>query len=68
LNIRRLGRAASRPWRIRQTKRQFLAGIKAPGYYPSQAVTEQSTVEVYDDSAVVVGVFFTPVLKESGKC
>jgi len=40
-----------------ETKRQFLAGIKAPDYHPSQAVTEQSTVEVYGDSAVVVGVF-----------
>jgi ketosteroid isomerase-like protein len=40
-----------------ETKRQFLAGIKAPDYHPSQAVTEQSTVEVYGDSAVVAGVF-----------
>jgi len=40
-----------------ETKRQFLADIKAPDYHPSQAVTEQSTVEVYGDSAVVVGVF-----------
>ena len=40
-----------------ETKRQFLAGIKAPDYHPSQTVTEQSTVEVYGDSAVVVGVF-----------
>ena len=42
-----------------ETKRQFLKGIKAPDYHPSQAVTEQSTVEVYGDSAVVVGVFRT---------
>lgn len=40
-----------------ETKRQFLAGIKSPDYHPSQAVTEQSTVEVYGDSAVVVGIF-----------
>jgi ketosteroid isomerase-like protein len=40
-----------------ETKRQFLTGINAPDYHPSQAVTEQSTVEVYRDSAVVVGVF-----------
>jgi ketosteroid isomerase-like protein len=40
-----------------ETKRQFLASIKAPDYHPSQAVTEHSTVEVYGDSAVVAGVF-----------
>jgi len=40
-----------------ETKRQFLADIKAPDYHPSQAVTEHSTVEVYGDSAVVAGVF-----------
>ena len=27
-----------------ETKRQFLASIKAPDYHPSQAVTEHSTV------------------------
>jgi ketosteroid isomerase-like protein len=40
-----------------QSKSEFLASIKAPDYQPSQAVTEQSTVQVYGDSAVVVGVF-----------
>src|ERR1700720_4262951 len=30
---------------------------KSPNYQPSQAVTEQSTVQVYGDVAVVVGVF-----------
>ena len=41
-----------------QTKGEFLASIKAPDYHPpAQAVTEQSSVEVYGDSAVVVGVF-----------
>ena len=40
-----------------ETKHQFLTGIKAHDYQPSQAVTEQSTVQVYGDSAVVVGVF-----------
>lgn len=42
-----------------ETKREFLTGIKAPDFQPSQAVTEQSTVQVYGDSAVVVGVFRT---------
>jgi ketosteroid isomerase-like protein len=41
-----------------QTKSEFLASIKAPDYHPpAQAVTEQSKVEVYGDSAVVVGIF-----------
>ena len=41
-----------------QNKREFLASIKAPEYQPpAQAVTEQSSVEVYGESAVVVGVF-----------
>jgi len=41
-----------------QTKSEFLASIKAPDYHPpAQAVTEQSKVDVYGDSAVVVGVF-----------
>ena len=39
------------------SKSEFLASIKAPEYQPSQAVTEQSTVQVYGDAAVVVGVF-----------
>jgi|SRR3974390_137657 len=43
-----------------QTKREFLASLKTPGYQaPSQAVTEQSKVDVYGNSAVVVGVFRT---------
>jgi ketosteroid isomerase-like protein len=40
-----------------QSKSEFLASIKAPDYQPSQAVTEQSTVQVYGDAAVVVGIF-----------
>lgn len=41
-----------------QNKRDFLASLKAPGYEaPAQAVTEQSKVDVYGDSAVVVGIF-----------
>jgi ketosteroid isomerase-like protein len=41
-----------------QTKSEFLASIKSPDYHPpEQAVTEQSRVDVYGDSAVVVGVF-----------
>jgi ketosteroid isomerase-like protein len=39
------------------TKSEFLASIKAPEYQPSQAVTEQSNVQVYGDAAVVVGIF-----------
>ena len=39
------------------SKSEFLASIKSPNYQPSQAVTEQSTVQVYGDVAVVVGVF-----------
>lgn len=43
-----------------QTKREFLASLKVAGYQvPSQAVTEQSEVEVYGDSAIVYGVFRT---------
>ena len=38
-------------------KSEFLASIKAPDYQPSQAVTEQSNVQMYGDAAVVVGVF-----------
>jgi ketosteroid isomerase-like protein len=38
-------------------KSEFLAGIKSPAYQPSQAVTEQSSVQVYGDAAVVVGIF-----------
>jgi ketosteroid isomerase-like protein len=49
-----------------QTKNEFLAGIKAPDYQPSQAVTEQSSVQVYGGSAVVVGVFRTKGV-EKGK-
>jgi ketosteroid isomerase-like protein len=39
------------------TRSEFLAGIKAPEYQPSQAVNEQSNVQVYGNAAVVVGVF-----------
>ncbi len=38
-------------------KSDFLASIKAPEYQPSQAVTEQSNVQMYGDAAVVVGIF-----------
>ena len=48
------------------SKSEFLAGIKAPDYQPSQAVTEQSNVQVYGDAAVVVGVFRVKG-KEKGK-
>ena len=39
------------------SKSEFLASIKAPDYQASQAVNEQSSVQVYGDAAVVVGVF-----------
>lgn len=38
------------------SKGQFLASVKAPDYQPSQAVTEQNSVQVYGDAGVVVGV------------
>jgi ketosteroid isomerase-like protein len=38
-------------------KSEFLAGIKSAAYQPSQAVTEQSNVQVYGNAAVVVGIF-----------
>jgi len=40
-----------------QSKSEFLASIKAPDYQPSQAVTEQTSVQVYQNAAVVVGIF-----------
>jgi ketosteroid isomerase-like protein len=39
------------------SKTEFLASIKAPDYQPSQAITEHASVQVYGDSAVVVGIF-----------
>lgn len=39
------------------SKSEFLASTKAPEYRPSQAVTEQSSVQVYGNAAVVVGTF-----------
>jgi hypothetical protein len=39
------------------SKNEFLASIKSPDYQPSQAVTEQTAVQVYGDAAVVVGIF-----------
>ena len=38
-------------------KAEFLAGIRAPEYQPSQAVNEQINVQVYGNAAVVVGIF-----------
>lgn len=50
-----------------QTKHEFLASLKAPGYgAPAQAVTERSKVDVYGDSAVVYGVYRTRG-REKGK-
>jgi len=43
-----------------QNKTEFLASIKSSDYSPpAQAVTEQSSVETYGDSAVVTGIFRT---------
>jgi len=39
------------------SKSEFLASIKAPEYQPSQAVSEDMNVQVYGNSAVVVGIF-----------
>src|SRR5215813_10464219 len=39
------------------SKSEFLASIKAPEYQPSQAVSEDMSVQVYGNSAVVVGIF-----------
>jgi len=39
------------------SKSEFLASIKAPDYQPSQAVTEQTSIQVYGNAAVVVGIF-----------
>lgn len=39
------------------TKSEFLASIKSPNYQPSQAVTEQSNVQMYGNAAVVAGIF-----------
>lgn len=44
----------------KQSKAEFLSSINAADYHPpAQSVTEESSVEVYGDSAVVVGVFRT---------
>ena len=39
------------------SKSEFLAGIKAPEYQPSQAVNEQINARIYGEAAVVVGIF-----------
>jgi ketosteroid isomerase-like protein len=39
------------------SRSEFLASIKSSDYQPSQAITEQSTVQVYGNTAVVVGIF-----------
>jgi len=39
------------------TKGEYLAGIKAADFQPSQAVNEKNDVHVYGDTAVAVGVF-----------
>ena len=51
-----------------QSKVEFLASIGAPNYHPpAQAVTEQSSVEVYGDSAVVVGIFRSQGIEKGRK-
>ena len=40
-----------------QSKGEFLSSIKSPDYQPSQAITEQTSVQVYGEAAVVVGIF-----------
>ena len=43
-----------------EIKREFLASLKSSGYSaPTKAVTEDSKVDVYGDSAVVVGIYRT---------
>jgi ketosteroid isomerase-like protein len=39
------------------TKGEYLAGIKAADFQPSQAVNEKNDVHVYGDTAVAVGIF-----------
>ena len=39
------------------SKSEFLASIKAPDYLPAVVVTEQSSVQVYGNAAVVTGTF-----------
>jgi ketosteroid isomerase-like protein len=39
------------------SKSEFLAGIRAPEYQPSQAVNEQINAQIYGEAAVVVGIF-----------
>jgi ketosteroid isomerase-like protein len=40
-----------------QSKGEFLASVKVPDYQPSQATIDQTSVRVYGDTAVVVGIF-----------
>jgi ketosteroid isomerase-like protein len=39
------------------SKSEFLANIKAPDYKPAQVVTEETSVQVYGNAAVVTGTF-----------
>jgi ketosteroid isomerase-like protein len=40
----------------KQNKKEFLAAIAAPGGEPAQTVIEQTSVQVYGNAAVVVGI------------
>ena len=42
---------------VLMTKEEYLASIKAPDFEPTQAVTEESNVQVYGDTAVATGIF-----------
>src|SRR5258708_30675432 len=39
------------------SKSEFLASIKHPDHKPSQAANQQISIQVYGDTAVVVGIF-----------
>lgn len=48
-----------------QNKTEFLASLKSAGYQPpTKAVTEQSNVDVYGQSALVVGVYRSQVTQK----
>lgn len=46
------------------TKNEYMAGIKAAQFQPSQAVNESNHVELYGDTAVAVGIFRIKEMKK----
>ena len=38
-------------------KKEYLGSFKAPDFEPVQAVTEESNVQMYGDTAIVTGIF-----------